>query len=260
MPDITENLKQWEFSNRSVKDDVFNFLEAQKKDFELEEIVNATKTIEFSSELMKKINPNMFNKIRSVDLKGEDCLSKVDASVWNRYTIRHYTQKNPSSFNGEIKSYLTMFAEGVLLDRSYDLNQSGHTTAQDWDRIGNVGDTFYSLFFDGESATGIVPAFIKKAKYYVEWTLDEFSGECWASSDWLGLQDPKAVYVGCSAGNIKKLIASSLCVGNEFVPVGSWMKVRLENPTAYLKGFTNFEIKKHGSFRFSQEMIKEIEK
>ncbi|WP_154674162.1 hypothetical protein [Nakamurella lactea] len=62
---------------------------------------------------------------------------------------------------------------------------SGHTTAKDWQHIGNIGDTFYGLFYKDQPATGVTPNFIRDAVYYAVWPASEF-GEGWASADWLG--------------------------------------------------------------------------
>lgn len=73
-------------------------------------------------------------------------------------------------------------ADKVMATYSTGASTSGHTTGKDWKNIGNVGDTFYGLFYDDNPASGVAPSFIKAAVYYAQWPATEF-GDAWASAD-----------------------------------------------------------------------------
>jgi hypothetical protein len=74
--------------------------------------------------------------------------------------------------------------DSIMMSFSSGAATSGHTTGKDWKNIGNVGDTFYGLFYKNEPATGKTPAFIRDGVYYATWPVTEF-GDSWTSSDWL---------------------------------------------------------------------------
>jgi len=129
---------------------------------------------------------------------------------------------------------------------------SGHTTGLDWANVGNVGDTFYALFYKNENVTGKVPSFIKNGTYYARWSLDEF-GEGWASEDWLGKakksrdEKAKTLTQPSRKGHIKDIIADMFpeaatrdLKGKE-EPASD--KKRRESKFSIMH---NFEVKKHG--------------
>jgi len=173
-----------------------------------------------------------------------------------KFTIRHYTSGDPKKFSKKIKSNLTLTADlGVPITGG-----SGHTNGYDWNQIGNVGDTFYSLFFDGEPATGKTPAFIKDALFYIEWSLEEF-GDCWASGDWLSYADKGSITTipPSYSGSAYDVLFASL-LNNPFekstIVAKAAITTALTNgiidSNAYLKTTSNFEIKKHGSKAFTK--------
>lgn len=205
----------------------------------------------------QKLSEAIFNKISRQQITNV-CFPKEfkDKIDWTKYTIRHYTSVDPILFNGTIKSNLALTTEKDLLGIPNNLNTSGHTTQRDWNIIGNVGDTFYCLYYKGGSATGKTPNFISDAyKYYIEWSIEEF-GNCWASSDYLSFtqkiinsfKEKKFFPIQSYSGDIKDVIMA--CIFSETKAIMPWLP-RLDNPAEYLKAYDNFEIKKHGSMKFN---------
>jgi hypothetical protein len=130
---------------------------------------------------------------------------------------------------------------------------SGHTTGVDWKNIGNVGDTFYGLFYRDEPATGITPNFIRDAVYYAKWPIDQF-GIGWASADWLGTAAESQMPGGkvpegeARQGPLADIIADILpaAITPEFNAAAS----RSQREAAF-SAMPNFEVKKHGSMTVS---------
>jgi hypothetical protein len=250
-------------------------------------LVEPSKTPEFASALLESIrlrqSPGWASATEMVKPHSKMGLpGKVED-----WTIRHYTNKatvtlaDPSDnglrkvlavdtppFN-ELLSMVTLTAMRMHGMGNYPLNlgqnqklhtnssskTSGHTSALDWKNIGNIGDTFYALFYKGKSATGVVPAFITDALYYAEWRISDF-GEGWASSDWLstasgskeeGTKRPSGKAV---EGPLEQVIAHQL--GKlKFQARAMEEATAVESSTAstLTANFENFEVKKHGSVK-----------
>lgn len=131
---------------------------------------------------------------------------------------------------------------------------SGHTTGTDWKNIGNVGDTFFGLFYKDEPATNVVPAFIRDAVYYAVWSAEEF-GRGWASADWLATakdsqtEDAKTPAGSARQGELTDIIADIFpdAATRDFTATGG--KETEESQTKRRAAFAameNFEVKKHG--------------
>lgn len=257
-----------------------------------EDLVAPSKTPEFAEALLEAIRGRQAPKwVDATRIKpaSERFALPGDPARW---TVRHYTNKatvtlgpppaeggprpvvavDPPPFD-ELLSMVTLSAialagrerfpldlrEDQRLHTNASSKKSGHTSGLDWKNIGNVGDTFYALFYDGESATGTVPAFITDALYYVEWSLAEF-GEGWASSDWLataaesrkeGGKVPSGEAVG---GNLARVVAHQLGLKGVQAKVlgGDREGVKRTAATRFGGAFENFEVKKHGSLRFER--------
>ena len=291
---INDNMNTYDQENISSKnEDIFLQI---KKDFLKEHPGNEQKFIEYTESpelciaLIEKVrNKDNINEIifpisSNISFLKEFSEEKDINDELANFTIRHYTNHNPQKFNGKVKSNLTLTAEtGVPLTRT-----TGHTTGLDWNQFGNVGDTFYSLFYKGELASKAkTPAFINDAHFYIEWTLDEF-GECWASGDWLDyiinkpkepatLPHPPLSY----SGSAREIVLASMISENDLAlkfldkpnsktdeELKKQIKNILENgvpktidkedsPQPHLKMASNFEVKKHGSMEFNSYYAKD---
>ncbi len=256
--------------------------------FENKEILHeATKKPEFSATLLEEIRKRQsktwieatkMHPVREVRWTNEEL------QHWN---VRHYTNKcmvvlgedlgegifkvaevEPPSFN-EILSNITLAtapnpvnAEGqngkktgdrMMMANSSGAATSGHTTVKDWGHIGNVGDTFFALYYKDESATGKIPNFITNALYYAKWSISEF-GIGWASADWLATADKsqeegsKTPSGKAREGELSDIIADIFpaAATRDFGEKGEEIP---ESKKARLDAFgsmENFEIKKHG--------------
>ncbi|MEO1808471.1 MAG: hypothetical protein AAFU33_26935, partial [Bacteroidota bacterium] len=218
-------------------------------------------------------------------------IHEVDESEWTNddlqhWNLRHYTTKlhvtlgqnlgqgyfkvaniQPPPFN-ELLSTLTLSdsseseeaqappryrsGETLTMANTTGAASSGHTTGLDWANVGNVGDTFYALFYKDDSVTGKTPGFIRDATYYARWSVDEF-GEGWASEDWLGKakdsRDEKAETLTQPSrkGHIKDIIADIFpeAAKRDLKGKGESTsdKKRRESKFSIMR---NFEVKKHG--------------
>jgi hypothetical protein len=144
--------------------------------------------------------------------------------------------------------------DSMMLTFSSGAATSGHTTGVDWKNIGNVGDTFFGLFYKEEPATGVVPAFIRDAVYYATWSVTEF-GSGWASADWLAsAKESQTEGAPTPAGTARKGELSDI-VADIFPEAATRdftasrgeetpdsQKTRREKFSA----MENFEVKKHG--------------
>lgn len=144
--------------------------------------------------------------------------------------------------------------EKVMMTFTGGAASSGHTTGLDWANVGNVGDTFYGLFYKDQPATGITPPFITDAVYYAKWSVEDF-GVGWASADWLGTavdsqkekgKTPQGI---ARTGQLSDIIASIFpeATTRDFSQSG---EVEAEGSAERRKeafaAMANFEIKKHG--------------
>jgi hypothetical protein len=118
-------------------------------------------------------------------------------------------------------------------------------TAKDWKNIGNIGDTFYALFYDDKPATGQTPAFINDGVYYAEWPATDF-GDAWTSADWLS-------YASMSQDENASVSSFAGREGNIVDIIGDIFPLGLKSPedeekqrTTAFSAMTNFEVKKHG--------------
>jgi hypothetical protein len=141
----------------------------------------------------------------------------------------------------------------MLMTNSAGSARAGHTTTKDWANIGNVGDTFYGLFYQDASATGQTPNFIKDAVYYAKWSADEF-GNGWASADWLSAAAKSRENDGPKPDDIARKGKLSDIVADIFPEAATrdlgpaHMEIandRQQREQAFSK-MTNFEVKKHG--------------
>jgi hypothetical protein len=151
--------------------------------------------------------------------------------------------------------------DSLMLTFSSGAASSGHTTGKDWKNIGNVGDTFFGLFYKDEPATGLVPAFIKDAVYYATWSLDEF-GLGWASSDWLataaGSQTENAATPPGKArqGELSDIVADIFpaAATRDFGDTTGGRETEGSQSArrAAFAAMENFEVKKHGSMAIKE--------
>ncbi|HLH99283.1 MAG TPA: hypothetical protein VKV06_00750 [Acidimicrobiales bacterium] len=233
-----------------------------------------TREPEFAKALLEAIRSKQGAKWQAATAttqakKPRNPINDNAAAHWN---VRHYTNKfyavlgdevspgvyqvkdvEPPPFT-ELLSSITLATMTPSADRPADkvmgtysagAATSGHTTSKDWKNIGNVGDTFYGLFYDDKPATGVTPAFIKDAVYYAQWPASEF-GDAWASADWLSYAsmsqkpDPQLPDLKGYEGNIVDIIA-------QIYPLGlrSTSDEEIQRKQAFGQ-MTNFEVKKHG--------------
>ena len=288
---MTKSAQDVELTKKN-KELVLGIIESYKgqQSISNETIAEATESADIAKTLIAKIHGNRKFAGTEYDLAKKDIEDYISSIIHpisfttefcrkvlatetartnlNKFTIRHYTTACPNQFGRKVKSYLALDIE-----KKVSLNKSGHTTGQDWNSIGNIGDTFYSLYYDGKLASiNGIPSFINNAKYFIEWTLDEFE-ECWASGDWLGKETQPISY----SGNAQNVVLASLInkidlqhkllndseqkADDELI---AQITNILKNPTIltspiteetditkipkpYLNFSSNFEIKKHGS-------------
>lgn len=253
------NIIEKQMSNMGYRKDLKYFEEGNERISKI--IKKCVQSQELSEAIFNKINYLTITKVNY----PEEFKEKFD---WTKYTIRHYTSIDPKQFNGIIKSNLALTVEKELLGIPHNLNTSGHTTQSDWNIIGNIGDTFYCLYYKDEPATGYIPTFLKNPNkqynYYIEWSAKDF-GNCWASSDYLSFTQKlmtaifarKPFFISSYSGNIKDVIIASIL--KEPKAITQWL-ARLDEPKKHLADYSNFEIKKHGSMTFNSYYAKNGDK
>lgn len=246
----------------------------------------ATKSPELAEALLEEVRGRQSSTwIKATEIhqaKPKAWASEKEQQKWN---VRHYTNKvtvvlgeavgpdifrvadvKPPPFSELLSSITLATMQGTAKEADYKTggellmantsaaSTSGHTTVKDWKNIGNVGDTFYGLFYGDEPATGVIPPFIKDAVYFARWSLSEF-GTGWASADWLataaesqteGAKTPGGTaWKGELANIITEIFPMAAKSETEVSGTGSQRK------TAF-NAMDNFEIKKHGPMKVAE--------
>jgi Domain of unknown function (DUF4157) len=249
----------------------------------------ATKEPEFSGALLEEIRGKQHTKwkdatkMHSVSGPGAPTWkSEAEKSKWN---VRHYTSKfyvtlgakadntygiykiatvEPPPFTDILSSITiatfptanaaaanTPLGTGsrVMMTYSSSASSSGHTTGIDWSNIGNVGDTFYGLFYGDDTATGAVPGFITDAVFYEQWPVANSGTDWWASADWLKVADKShledtALPSGKSrTGRLEDIIADIFPDAAKRISEDDTERTRRRSAFFTMP---NFEVKKHG--------------
>jgi hypothetical protein len=261
VPQLQEELKNQWGKNEDKKEAI---LSAIKTIFQ-ENTINATKDPAVAKAVLAFVNSHQKKTwIDGTKRKppGKNDIGKLnDAENW---TLRHYTDKyqwdetknevKPPSYK-EILSALTLAAmakenEGSTSDEKGKVgaSKSGHTSKIDWDVIGNVGDTFFALFYKGQLA-GTKQTFLNKAQWYAEWKIGDVS-EIWASSDWLGkakteVETPRGV---AYEGNPADVVSAFLGMMGRRGEDNSKRKI-------FESSYDNFEVKVHGSLKLASSSV-----
>ena len=246
----------------------------------------ASKRPELAEALLEEVRGRQSSTwIRATELhqaRPKAWASEKERQKWN---VRHYTNKvtvvlgeevdadifkvadvKPPPFSELLSSITLATMPGTAKETGYKkggellmantsaASTSGHTTVKDWKNIGNVGDTFYGLFYEDKPATGVTPPFIKDAVYFARWSLSDF-GTGWASADWLATaaesQTEGAKTPGGKAwkGDLANIIT-------EIFPMAAKSEAQVsgtesERQRAF-NAMDNFEIKKHGPMKVAE--------
>lgn len=239
-----KKIKDMSCPNETKTEKLKEFFQSYKDDKVKNRILEITETPKFSKDIMDILYTG--DEIAT----AENLLTSYSDIPWGDYTIRHYAGSDPNNWKDQkVKSCLTLSVENFFsTDNASDGRNSGHTNKKDWWEFGNVGDTFYCLFYQGKPVTNTRPPFLDNCTHYIEWGLDAFN-ECWASTDWL---DPDAPTLPAYSGDIKNILLSYFSSkGNSMVV----KKCYLPNPNSFFGNYNNFEIKKHGSMVFNINQI-----
>jgi hypothetical protein len=249
----------------------------------------ATKSPEFSEALLEEIRSKQSSTwVKATEVhqaKTKRWESDKELQKWN---VRHYSNKvtvvlgdevgagifkvadvKPPPFT-EVLSSITLatmpgsggtpemmvYKKGgeVMMANTSAASTSGHTTVKDWKNIGNVGDTFYGLFYEDEPATGVTPGFIKDAVYFARWSLSEF-GPGWASADWLATADESQIVGGQTPGG-KARKGELANIIAEIFPMAAKSESEVSGTESHRKAafavMDNFEIKKPGPMKIQK--------
>ena len=258
----------------SLEDHKQSMLQAIERVYTKEKAVQATRDPAVAKAILAFVNGKQ-SKIwtsGTVRKQPENKKPLTDAEHW---TLRHYTDKyvwdaegkvvNPPPYM-EILSALTLAAMKGGAEKSDEeaqepvtggkvgADKSGHTSKIDWDIIGNVGDTFFALFYKGELA-GQKQTFLNKAQWYAEWRITDVE-QIWVSSDWLGKaktqgKKPEAPRGLAYEGSPSDVV--SACLGM-FGQKGDEKAKR----KIFEDQFDNFEVKVHGPLALEKSSIHQV--
>jgi hypothetical protein len=180
------------------------------------------------------------------DLVGEGTDVTKSAIYKKAWTLRHYTPSGTSRLHkddldqappfGEIKSTVSLnFKEAEPSSSGTDKKKkSGHTSDRDWNKYGNVGNTFYLLCIDGKLASD--QAFLKDCKWYCDFDFAQIAS-MWLSSDWLAEDGIKGEAIRGSGERVKRELIK--IVGSSYPSVPMFL-------TGLKDRFNNLEIKVPG--------------
>lgn len=141
-------------------------------------------------------------------LSNVDVFSKKDESFQPKFAsdatrnisnwaVRHYSSQK----HDIIKSQMSLAQNGITI--------AGHTGHSDWTRLGNVGNTFFVLCYEGKPLFKNA-GFLSDTKYYFELPLKDVDN-LWISTDLLPLDNDTNPTI--IAGTSKNVFSQLLKIG-----------------------------------------------
>ena len=184
----------------------------------------------------------MFLKKTAIkDVPEQDDRMKEFPAYKARWTLRHYTPSGKAKLHGDesdaepgfasVRSTVSLAVDPP--DKSAK-KKSGHTGDKDWNKYGNIGNTFFVLCIDGVLASD--QQYLKNCKWFAEFDFASIPN-LWLSSDWLDEGAIKGDALRGSGEQVKRRLVASLAKKNMHVS----MFIR-ELGTAY----SNLEVKVPG--------------
>jgi hypothetical protein len=204
-------------------------------------------------------NKTFLEKTKITDLRPDDKLI-ASASAYpmgdiGKWKLRHYSDKGTETQPPPFNSISSSVAIPLLVKPSVSeaaaatdqteekKKKSGHTGDRDWNRYGNTGSTFFLLC--GEDKIYGKQAFLKNAKWYVEFSFDQ--PDLWLSSDWL---DEAQIKGPALRGRGKDVHAKLVTL------VGRLKEVQFEQTLVGM--FHNLEVKVPGTLSFTKDDWKPV--
>lgn len=180
-------------------------------------------------------------KTEIVDVPEQDEGTKEFPAYKAKWTLRHYTPSGKAKLHGDERDAEPGFKEvrstvSLAVDPPDKLakKKSGHTGDKDWNRYGNIGNTFFVLCIDGTLASD--QQYLKNCKWFAEFDFASIPN-LWLSSDWLDEGAIRGEALRGSGEQVKRRLVARLAKKN--MQVGMFIR---ELGTAY----SNLEVKVPG--------------
>ncbi len=231
-----------------------HFLKALISEYAPSHIIDIVESTEFvycfQESVRAQIKDSKFLKKTIIkDVTDEETdTSKYKMNDISKWTLRHYSDKGDNTKPPPFKEIKSALALGLLpppknKEKASDKKEkkekkSGHTGDIDWSKYGNVGNTFYLLYIDGEVVQK--QKFLANAKWYAEFPLASIPS-LWVSSDWL---DEAAIKGEALRGSGRAIQKPLLKIGGKWG--GKFFRSSLESQ------FNNFEVKIPGKLVVSK--------
>lgn len=134
-------------------------------------------------------DPTFLEKTAIVDVPEQGDRTKEFPAYTATWTLRHYTPSGTAKLHGDesdtepgFRSVRSTVSLAVDPPETVAKKKSGHTGDKDWNKYGNVGNTFFVLCIDGVLASD--QQYLKNCKWFAEFDFASIPN-LWLSSDWL---------------------------------------------------------------------------
>lgn len=192
----------WDGKHNSIVSAVEHLDEEQDIDNDSDFVLTFQK--EIRKRYLKGETPDYYTPVfKDHDVK-EPTFKQDPTRNINNWTIRHYSKEKYDI----ILSMMSLVRKGTI--------QKGHTNESDWLRIGNVGNTFFILCYNGKPLFDN-GGFLNDSHYYFEMPLADVD-KMWISTDLLSLGDNRPTEIICGSGEsvFKQFFAKAGGLSNQF--------------------------------------------
>lgn len=160
----------------------------------------------------------------------------------DQFVLRHYTKGESQPAFSTIKSALSLEHQSVAA------LSGGHTGDIDWNKFGNIGNTFFILLV-GENFV-CKQKFIEHCKYYADIPMSSITTSMWVSSDWLDESHIMGTAYSGKAAEVHRMLVQEIfhrCYGGDVRNLASFQKLTAAKFVTLLGGlYNNFEVKVAG--------------
>lgn len=159
-----------------------------------------------------------------------------------QFVLRHYTKGESRPAFSTIKSALSLEHQGVAA------SSGGHTGGIDWNKFGNIGNTFFILLVGGNFVCK--QKFIEDCKYYADIPMSSITTSMWVSSDWLDESHIMGTAYRGKAAEVHRILVQEVFhrfYGGDVSNLTSFQKLTAAGFVNLLGGlYNNFEVKVAG--------------
>lgn len=228
---------------RPTRIQIINEIRKLYTEDKVEEIINLPEFVYGLQDLINSFQDEDFKQKTLIHQAQNISITPPLSLPISKFTLRHYT---PLGTETEKPPFTTIKSSLALNIKKASMESGGHTNDIDWNRYGNIGNTFYLLCIDNNIVQK--QGFLKQSKWYVEFPLDSIAN-MWLSSDWLDEKEIKGKAIRGTGvqiyENLLSMIKPKFPSSFKDLSVSSFIKF-IEN------NFHNLEAKIPGNMDFTE--------